>query len=203
MLILNELTGKKQMSELEQGCFLFFSFKKWKNSVLDICSRKVSNSMFRLFEGGKSTLIFFLIVVKEQKFLSGALESRSELLDRLCVTVPQTTAVTWALSALRLFDCVSEGCAFHFPPPARPRSHASVGLIFVHNVSAKASAAAEQQWQSGVLCRQCLQLLPHTHRPAHGGRQQKDSNAGRHRGYFASGKKTGMAAVLSRAFTFA
>lgn len=146
---------------------------------------------------------FFLIVVKEQKFLSGALESRSELLDRLCVTVPQTTAVTWALSALRLFDCVSEGCAFHFPPPARPRSHASVGLIFVHNVSAKASAAAEQQWQSGVLCRQCLQLLPHTHRPAHGGRQQKDSNAGRHRGYFASGKKTGMAAVLSRAFTFA
>lgn len=73
------------------------------------------------------------------------------LLDRVCVTVPQTTAVTWVHSALLLFDCLSAG-AFHFPPPARPLQHVLAGLIFVHNVFAKASTAAEQQWQLGVLC---------------------------------------------------
>lgn len=123
------------------------------------------------------------------------------LLDRVCVTVPQTTAVTWVRSALLLFDCLSEG-AFHFPAPARPLQHVLAGLIFVHNVFAKASPAAAQQWQLGVLCWFLIWCLLHAHGPAHDGGQQKDPDAGRHCGYFASGKKTGMIALLCRMFTF-
>lgn len=95
-----------------------------ENSVLNTPKHRVSNSKCSGCWREKKVSWFpfslpFLIVEKEHQLHSGAPRSGSELLDRVCVTVPQTTVVTWVLSALLLFWLRVRGLCILLPPSCK------------------------------------------------------------------------------------